>query len=336
MSAAEIIQRAKSQCASAEVNREVEPDYDVGNLSVFDTAGPDLSVFQGSSVGKKARAVIDEHLRENAQLLVNQIWELPTEHVDRVVVAQLPGGSTKFPRKLPLPPPKTLTKWEEFAKKRGITKRKRSVKVFDENAGEWRARHGRNRVGKETENPWLTVLPDQADPFADHLGQKAQEKKARVAKNKSQQQRNLEKRAKLAGLPMDDIKVTNKDKFEKKQYLKNNILRTRASTASLGRFQENLRNEVKQKGKKRKFDPVVFKEGEEKNRDTRILDSILNRKTKSVLNTTVATNQHIAGQERKRAAAKRAAANGDEKGARKKRQGPVARAKAAEGKHRKK
>jgi regulator of ribosome biosynthesis len=35
-----------------------------------------------------------------------------------------------------------MTKWEKFAKAKGIVKQKRSAKTFDEDAGEWTASHG--------------------------------------------------------------------------------------------------------------------------------------------------------------------------------------------------
>jgi hypothetical protein len=46
----------------------------------------------------------------------------------------------------PLPPPKKETRWEQFAKEKGIQNRKRSRMVWDEEAQEWRPRWGYKRA----------------------------------------------------------------------------------------------------------------------------------------------------------------------------------------------
>ena len=57
--------------------------------------------------------------RDNTQLLINSIWCLPTHRVEEVVVAELPPPSTRLPREKPLPTPKPMTKWEQYAKEKG-------------------------------------------------------------------------------------------------------------------------------------------------------------------------------------------------------------------------
>lgn len=69
--------------------------------------------------------------RDNVQLLVNEIWELPTERVEESVVAKLPKPTTILPRSKKCPVPKPLTKWEKFAKEKGIKKVKKDKKLFD-------------------------------------------------------------------------------------------------------------------------------------------------------------------------------------------------------------
>jgi regulator of ribosome biosynthesis len=51
--------------------------------------------------------------------LYNAIWELPTERVEEAVVACLPPPSFTLPREKPVPKPKPLTKWEQYAKEKG-------------------------------------------------------------------------------------------------------------------------------------------------------------------------------------------------------------------------
>lgn len=70
-------------------------------------------------------------IRDNLQLLVNEVWELPTERVEECVVAKLPPPVYVLPRTRKCPVAKPLTKWEKFAKEKGIKKVKKDKKVFD-------------------------------------------------------------------------------------------------------------------------------------------------------------------------------------------------------------
>lgn len=70
--------------------------------------------------------------RDNTQLLINEIWQLPTERVDECIVAKLPAPTTVLPRLRKVPGPKPMTKWEKFAQEKGITKKKKDKKVYDE------------------------------------------------------------------------------------------------------------------------------------------------------------------------------------------------------------
>ena len=70
--------------------------------------------------------------RDNVQLLINRIFELPTLRVDNDIVIKLPAPTTKLPRAKPVPKAKQLTKWEKYAKEKGITKRKKSNVEWDE------------------------------------------------------------------------------------------------------------------------------------------------------------------------------------------------------------
>eukprot|EP00522_Entomoneis_paludosa_P005012 CAMPEP_0172471646 /NCGR_PEP_ID=MMETSP1065-20121228/67924_1 /TAXON_ID=265537 /ORGANISM="Amphiprora paludosa, Strain CCMP125" /LENGTH=626 /DNA_ID=CAMNT_0013229753 /DNA_START=33 /DNA_END=1914 /DNA_ORIENTATION=- len=114
--------------------------------------------------------------------LVGALWQLPKEKSDVGTMVQLPSfDASRVPRALPPPAPKEDTKWEKFAKDRGIplnkandrkpralpppapkedtkwekfakdrgiplNKSKRSQKVWDEATGEWMFRHGFNKA----------------------------------------------------------------------------------------------------------------------------------------------------------------------------------------------
>lgn len=69
-------------------------------------------------------------------------------------VVALPPPSTVLPRALPPRTAAPLTKWEAFAKAKGITKKKRERVVWDETSRSFKVRHGYKRVEKDPQN-WL-------------------------------------------------------------------------------------------------------------------------------------------------------------------------------------
>jgi len=139
--------------------------------------------------------------------LVGALWQLPKEKSDVGTMVQLPSfDASRVPRALPPPAPKEDTKWEKFAKDRGIplNKSKRSQKVWDEATGEWMFRHGFNKAndgatggGSSKEWPIMEVKGGD-DPFADPWEKQREAKRARVDKNTEQRLRNQERTGNLA------------------------------------------------------------------------------------------------------------------------------------------
>lgn len=70
--------------------------------------------------------------RAITQSLVAQLFALPSEPVSGGRLAMLPDPTMRLPREKPLPKPRELTKWEKFAQKKGIVKKKRSKLQYDE------------------------------------------------------------------------------------------------------------------------------------------------------------------------------------------------------------
>jgi regulator of ribosome biosynthesis len=60
------------------------------------------------------------------------LWELPIERREDLVVALLPPGKTVLPREKHCPKPRPLTKWEQYALEKGITKKKKTNVVWDD------------------------------------------------------------------------------------------------------------------------------------------------------------------------------------------------------------
>lgn len=109
--------------------------YDVGNLVVFDP--------------NNVASVDDEDtMREHCRAMIGGLMERllalpPVNHLESQSLRALPKPATALPRALPIPAAKPLTKWEKFAKRRGIQKRKKGALKFDDASEEWMARHGK-------------------------------------------------------------------------------------------------------------------------------------------------------------------------------------------------
>lgn len=128
--------------------------------------------------------------RRATQLLVKHLLELPFEDTDIGKVAILPAESMRLPREKPVPEPKPMTRWEKFAKEKGIQKKKRERMVFDDDQQQWAPRYGYKRAkAGDIDMPVLEVKPGQ-DPFADPWDRLRDEKKARIDRNKERQQNN--------------------------------------------------------------------------------------------------------------------------------------------------
>ena len=97
-----------------------------------------------------------------------------------------------MPREKPLPKPKEPTKWELFAKKKGIAPKAKDGKlVFDEATKEWVPKWGYKGANKGVENDWLVEVDDkQEDKDKNPRGLSRAERVERIKKNERQQKKN--------------------------------------------------------------------------------------------------------------------------------------------------
>ena len=84
--------------------------------------------------------------------------------------AELPPRATVVPREKPMPKEKPKTKWDEFARIKGIEKRKRSSKAWNEEREEFVPRFGRKSAKNDSMADWVVELPDSAPDSFDALG----------------------------------------------------------------------------------------------------------------------------------------------------------------------
>ncbi|NWR09676.1 RRS1 protein, partial [Paradoxornis webbianus] len=115
---------------SITVEKELELEYDLGNLLAMDSTPPPAAALRGA--GPRREALLRALARDNTQLLVSQLWGLPAERAGGAggpLVAQLPEPTFRLPREKPPPKPRPPTRWEQFARLKGIRRKKKRERV---------------------------------------------------------------------------------------------------------------------------------------------------------------------------------------------------------------
>lgn len=267
-----IAEKEKDQLKSISVEKDIDLEIDLGNLLAYDP-NP-LDVADSKNISEK---FIKDLARDNTQLLFNEIWKLPVERIQEAIVAKLPECTTVLPREKKIPKAQPLTKWQEYAKLKGIQKRKRGAMVWDETAKDWKPRFGYKRANDDTKE-WVIEIPANADPYEDQFEKRAKAKKERVAKNELQRLRNIARRT---GKPMPGSGHLA-GQSQTTTELQSTFHVAKRATASLGRFEDKMKNEKpeRNRGKKRKFDPVVGGLASEKSRQISILNEITGKQPK--------------------------------------------------------
>ena len=164
--------------------------------------------------------------------IINQFKIL--ERNQEAIVAILPPPTSLLPREKPVPVPKPPTKWEQYAKEKGIVKKKKTKLVWDDVVKEWIPRFGYKKAVAETEKNWVMEYKEGDDQ--DPREKMIEEKREKVAKNELQRLRNIArgKKTKVPGVglaPMNPTESQTSDDIQKASHL------AKKSTASLGKFQ---------------------------------------------------------------------------------------------------
>ncbi|KAK9715217.1 hypothetical protein RND81_06G150700 [Saponaria officinalis] len=234
---------------------------------------------------------------EAAQGIINFLFNLPaTEDVDGPIVT-LPAPTSRLPRQKHLPRPKPPTKWEKFAKDKGIKKRKKDKTAYDEKSDSWKRTYGYDRANDENDVPIIEAKPSD-EPGVDPFAKRKTDRKDRVLKQEKNRLRNLKEAANVGALPShvqlaaQSLPITGSQTAAKKlgkRELEEVAGHAATSTASIGKFDKKLPGEKKQKadGKHRKFLPVVQGRGmgsQEKEQTDKILNKLLSKHSDGVLN----------------------------------------------------
>jgi len=244
--------------------------------------------------------------RENVQLAINKLFSLPVskrEKGEMGVYVELPLRTTIIPREKPVPQVRPMTKWEKFAKEKGITNtKKKEMNVLDENTGEIRPRFGFNRAGKEGDEDWAIEFKPGDDPTVDPFTKKKQEKKERVLKNEKARKANIARISKLQkedGLKLPSVALSNQihtSLGQKQSNVMDAINLTQRSTISMGKFDQKLNGEKKIKAPK-KYESLFVDESE---KNAKALKKALNPIAQPTVAMSKAINQAMVRGNKKR------------------------------------
>ncbi|RHY29681.1 hypothetical protein DYB32_004955 [Aphanomyces invadans] len=274
--AAEIAPAAySSNKSSSAVTKEDDLTYDLGNLAAYDT-----HPFQVKNLSDENE--LKAYARDSVQLLINHVFELPRQMTDMGPMAQLPVPTTVIPREKPLPKEKVETRWEKFAREKGIKNKKEGRMVWDEAKQIWAPKWGYKRANDDS-GDWAMPVKAGADPYADPWTEKKQEKAERVQKNLRNQANNLPafpvSKTPL-GVPVELLNTDDKKlKQRGKEGTKAALQKVQFSTASMGKFDKKREGEGERKhvGKRNKFLSVTGSEKTEKERSMNVLQHLLGR-----------------------------------------------------------
>jgi len=265
-----IITKADEEIKSVEVHKPIDLEYDVGNLLVTDKNNLDEIILRSASDRDE---YLSSLVRDGIQALMLKIWDLPTQKIDNQIFATLPKPTLRVPREKKAPKGKAVTKWEQYARDKGIQRKKKKKKVWDETLKRWVPRWGMRKNQAEKEKNWVMEVPVTSDPYEDQFAKAADAKKERVAKNEFQRLRNI---AKARKVKVPNVGVLTGNQYASTKDLGMAMHHAKSATASLGKFQKNVPNEkqVKGLGKKRKMELQETGHAAEKERSLTVLKKL--------------------------------------------------------------
>lgn len=163
--------------------------YDLRNLVAFNPHAVDITTLSGTP--DERELVLAERARIGVQMLIAKLFSLPSEPSDVGPVATLPKEeTTAVPREKPLPKPRAETKWEKFAKEKGIQNKKSQRMVWDDEQKEYRPNWGYKRANDGVLNQPIVEVKGAKDPLIDPWTEARAAKRARLNKNLTQKVKN--------------------------------------------------------------------------------------------------------------------------------------------------
>lgn len=176
------------------VQKPIPYTFDLGNLACMDVNPlPPSTTISEADIAAAAR--------DCAQGLLNQLLSTcPLTKGEDSVTLTLPAPATPLPREKPVPADKPMTKWQEFARKKGIKAKTRDGNlVYDEEKGEWVPKWGYKGKNKDGENDWLVEVDEKKEKKdgapGDARAEKREERRERIKRQERKERNNTKKQA---------------------------------------------------------------------------------------------------------------------------------------------
>ena len=148
-----------------------EVSYDLRNLCCTSSD----SVILNSGDREEMRSVAIK----TGQSLIESIFSLPVEKSEYGPLVTLPDKEImKLPRKQHVPEPKPETKWEKFAREKGIKNTKKERMVYDEVNDVYRPRYGYKSIKSVIDETPVIEIKNGMDPYTH--GQKQGKRRQRT------------------------------------------------------------------------------------------------------------------------------------------------------------
>jgi regulator of ribosome biosynthesis len=148
--------------------------YSLSHLTAIDPNPLPQTSHLLSLLRPELNSTLQSIARDGTQSLITTLLTTTTIHsTSDGLNMTLPPPATPLPRWKPLPKPKAPTKWETFAKKKGIGKfagsasggaalaERRKNAVYDEEKGEWVKKWGYKGRNKGPEGEWLVEVDEK-------------------------------------------------------------------------------------------------------------------------------------------------------------------------------
>ncbi|KAI9034395.1 ribosome biogenesis regulatory protein-domain-containing protein [Hyaloraphidium curvatum] len=277
------IEAHKAKYKAVEVERPIPIEYDLGNLAAFDH-----NVLDYAALHSRTDDYLRENTRDSVQLLVNHLFNLPTDSNEDGLFALLPAPVTVIPREKPAPKPKPPTRWEKFAKAKGIQKKKKIRVAYDEASGDYKPRYGYKGAEEKKMENWVIEVPKNVDPMTDMYAKLKEEKVGKLERNRKRERRNRDEAGEAGLAPLAARVGTGQSAIEKvagrqgkelrKAELERSIAVTKFSTASLGKFDKAIAGEPKvNRGKKRTADEMLVDLKKEREKTREVLSKVVGK-----------------------------------------------------------
>ncbi|KAL4955698.1 ribosomal biogenesis regulatory protein [Aspergillus filifer] len=205
--------KSKSERLPITVSKPTPYTFDLGHLLANDPNPLELP--RDTTLNTSLKTIA----RDGVQSLLNQLLTTcPITSSQQGVLLTLPSASTTLPRHKPLPTPKPPTKWELFARKKGIgkysskpgaalaDKERRKKLVYDEESGDWVPRWGYKGKNKD-DDQWLVEVKEDdwkkeeeaAAKGSSIRGMSRTERKDRIRRNERKMRANERNSRKTGG-----------------------------------------------------------------------------------------------------------------------------------------